>query len=141
MAISDPIGDGLTKIRNASRAHHPAVDIRFSRVFAHVLDVLKQEGFIRTYKVLGDRPSQRTLRVYLKYAPAPSEGGRARITPAITSLIRASKPGVRMYRKARALPRVLGGLGAAIVTTSKGIMTERDAYHQRIGGEVICYVW
>ncbi len=141
MAISDPIGDGLTKIRNASRARHPSVDVRFSRVVAHVLDVLKQEGFIRTYKVLGERPSQRTLRVYLKYAPAPSDGGRARNTPAITQLIRASKPGVRMYRKARALPRVLGGLGAAIVTTSKGIMTERDAYQQRIGGEVICYVW
>jgi len=141
MAISDPIGDGLTKIRNGSRAGHPAVDVRFSRVFAHILDVLRQEGFIRTYKVLGERPSQRTLRVYLKYATAPSDGGRMRRTPAITQLIRASKPGVRMYRRASSLPRVLGGLGAAVVTTSKGIMTERDAYQQRIGGEVICYVW
>ena len=141
MAISDPIGDGLTKIRNASRAGHPAVDLRFSGIIAHVLDVLKREGFIRTYKVLGDQPSQRTLRVYLKYVPARADGGRARNTPAITQLIRASKPGVRMYRKAAALPRVLGGLGAAIVTTSKGIMTERDAYQQRIGGEIICYVW
>jgi small subunit ribosomal protein S8 len=131
-AISDPIGDALTKIRNASRAKHPAVDIRFSRVFSQVLEVLKHEGFIRTYKVVGERPSHRTLRVYLKYATH---------APAITQLIRVSRPGWRRYRKASQLPRVLGGLGVAIVSTSKGITTERDAYHQRIGGEVLCYVW
>ena len=131
-AISDPIGDALTKIRNASRAKHPAVDLRFSRVFAQVLEVLKHEGFIRTYKVIGERPSHRVLRVYLKYAKA---------APAITQLIRVSKPGGRLYRKSRELPRVLGGLGVAVVSTSKGIVTEREAYQQRIGGEVICYVW
>ena len=142
MAISDPIGDGLTKIRNASRVRHPSVDVRFSRVFGHILDVLRQEGFIRAYKVLGDRPSQRTLRVYLKYAPSTApDGVRKQSTPAITQIIRASKPGVRMYRKARGLPRVLGGLGAAVVSTSNGIMTERDAYQRHIGGEVLCYVW
>ena len=132
MAINDPISDGLTKIRNASRAKHPAVDVRCSRFLTQILEVLKQEGFIRTYKVTGDTPAQRMLRVYLKYA---------RKTPAITQLIRVSKPGVRRYRKARELPRVLGGLGVAIVSTSRGVIAERDAYQQRIGGEVICYVW
>lgn len=132
MSISDPISDGLTKLRNASRAMHPAVDIRFSRFFEQILNVLKQEGFIRTYKAIGDTPTQRVLRVYLKYAKK---------TPAITQLVRVSKPGGRMYRTARELPRVLGGLGVAIVSTSKGITTERNAYQQRIGGEVICYVW
>lgn len=132
MAISDPIADGLTKIRNASRAKHPTVDIRASRLMVRIMDVLKQEGFIRTYKTLGETPAQRAIRVYLKYA---------RKTPAITQLIRISNPGVRKYRKAKELPRVLGGLGVAVVSTSRGIMTERDAYHQHIGGEVMCYVW
>lgn len=132
MAVSDTIGDALTKIRNASVARHPAVDVRFSGVFTHILDVLKQEGFIRTYKTVGEQPSNRMLRVYLKYAKK---------TPAIRSIVRVSKPGAHRYRKARELPRVLGGLGVAIISTSKGILTERDAYQQRIGGEVLCYVW
>ena len=132
MANSDTISDVLTKIRNGSRASHPAVDVRFSKFVVKILDVLKQEGFIRTYKVTGDAPAQRAVRVYLKYAKK---------TPSITQLIRVSKPGVRTYRKAAELPRVLGGLGVAIVSTSKGLLTERVAYQQRIGGEVICYVW
>ena len=132
MAITDPISDGLTKIRNASKSRHPAVDVRFSRLFMQILEVLKQEGFIRTYKPVGTSAAQRMLRVYLKYAKK---------TPAITQVIRISKPGARTYRKSAELPRVLGGLGIAVVSTSKGILTERDAYHQRIGGEVICYVW
>ena len=143
MAASDPIADGLTKIRNASLAKHPAVDVRFSRVFLKILDVLKHEGFIRTYKPVGETPSQRTLRVYLKYAPStPGGSGRAgKKMPAITQIIRVSKPGARIYRKADGLPRVLGGLGVAIVSTSRGIVAEREAYQQRIGGEVMCYVW
>lgn len=132
MAQSDTLSDALTKIRNASRAKHPAVDVRPSRMVAQVLEVLREEGFIRTYKAVGESPAQRILRVYLKYA---------RKTPAITQLIRVSKPGVRMYRKSRELPRVLGGLGIAVVSTSKGVVTERQAYQQRLGGEVVCYVW
>ncbi len=132
MAASDPIADGLTKLRNASRAKHPVVELRASKVLERLVDVLRQEGFIRTYRSAGDSPTQRTLRVYLKYVKAK---------PAITQVIRVSKPGVRIYRSARALPRVLNGLGVAIVSTSRGIMSERDAYRQRIGGEVICYVW
>ncbi len=139
MSISDPIGDGLTKIRNASRAKHPVVDIRFSRLFVQILDVLKREGFIRAYKLTGDTPAQRAIRVYLKYAPPAGREGKK--TPAISQVVRISKPGARTYRKAAALPRVLGGLGVAVVSTSKGILTERDAYHQHIGGEVLCYVW
>ena len=132
MAATDTIADGLTRLRNASRAKHPTVDLRASRMVEQILAVLKQEGFIRTYKPVGEEPSQRTLRVYLKYQQK---------RPAITQLVRVSKSGTRVYRKASELPRVLRGLGLAIVTTSKGLMPERDAYRQRIGGEIICYVW
>ena len=132
MALSDTIGDGLTKIRNASRAKHPAVDVRASGVLLRVLEVLKREGFIRTYKPVGETPAQRAIRVYLKYVNKK---------PAITQIVRMSKPGVRMYRQARELPRVLGGLGTAVVSTSRGMLAEREAYQQRVGGEIICYVW
>ena len=127
-----PIADGLTKIRNASGAKHPTVEVRTSRLLTQVLEVLKREGFIRAYKAMGQAPPERVSRVYLKYV---------KNTPAITQLIRISRPGVRMYRKSSELPRVLGGLGVAIVSTSHGVMTEREAYQQRIGGEVLCYVW
>jgi len=132
MALTDSIGDGLTKIRNASRAKHPTVELRCSRVLSQILEVLKREGFIRTYKTVGETLPQRGLRVYLKYSHK---------TPAVTQLIRVSKPGVRVYRKATTLPRILGGLGVAVVSTSRGMMTEREAYQQHIGGEVLCYVW
>ena len=132
MAVTDPISDGLTKLRNASRAKHPAVDVRFSRVFVSILDVLKREGFILTYKPMGETPAQRAIRVYLKYVNKH---------PAITQVIRVSKPGSRVYRKAAVLPRVLNGLGVAVVSTSKGMLAEREAYKQRLGGEIICYVW
>ena len=132
MGASDPIGDGLTKISNASQAGHPTVEVRASRFFGTILDVLKQEGFIRTWKNIGETPAQRMFRVYLKHINK---------RPAITKLVRISKPGMRRHRPARELPRVLGGLGIAIVSTSNGLMTEREAYHKRIGGEVICYVW
>lgn len=132
MAVSDPIADGLTKIRNASRAKHPSVDVRPSRQMERVLQVLKDEGFIRTYRAVGESKTQRVFRVYLKYVKK---------TPAITQLIRMSKPGVRVYRKAAELPRVLNGLGTAVISTSRGVMTERDAYRQKLGGELMCYVW
>ena len=132
MSVSDPIADGLTKIRNASRSKHPTVDVRASGLLRRILEVLKEEGFIRTYKPIGETPAQRAIRVYLKYV---------RKTPAIKQLIRVSNPGMRKYRNAKTLPRVLGGLGVAVISTSKGIMTERAAYQQRIGGEVLCYVW
>ena len=132
MAASDPIGDGLTKISNASRAGHPTVEVSASRFLSTILDVLKREGFIRAWKSVGDTPAQRVFRIYLRYAKK---------RPVITHLVRVSRPGMRRYYHARDLPRVLGGLGVAIVSTSNGLMTERDAYHKRVGGEVICYVW
>ena len=103
-----------------------------SSLTQRVLDILKQEGFIRAYKPIGQAPKQQ-LRIYLKYGPDR--------TPAIMQLVRISKPGQRCYRRVDALPRVLGGLGRAIVTTSKGLMTDREARRQKIGGEVLCYVW
>lgn len=132
MASNDSVADGLTKLRNASRAKHPVVEVPASKLLAQLLELLKQEGFIRTYKTVGTTPAQRILRIYLKYANRK---------PAITGLIRVSRPGQRVYRNARHLPRVLRGLGLAVVSTSRGIMTDRDAFRQRLGGEVMCYVW
>ncbi len=133
MAVTDPVADALTKIQNASRAGHTTVEVRASRMMERVLEVLKQEGFIRSYKSIGETPATRAIRIYLKYANKK--------TPTISQVVRVSKPGRREYRGAAALPRVLRGLGLAVVSTSKGVMSERDAYRQRIGGEVICYVW
>lgn len=132
MSITDPIADGLTKIRNASRALHPTVEVPASKHLENVLIVLQKEGYIRTFKVVGETPKDKTARIYLKYSNKK---------PVIKQLRRVSRPGQRIYRKAAALPRILRGLGVAVVTTSKGVMTEREAYKQRIGGEVICYVW
>ena len=132
MASTDPIADVLTKLRNASRAKHPSVDVLPFKFAERLLEVLKQEGFIRSYKVVGSAIPKRCIRVYLKYADHKS---------VITQIVRISKPGLRVYRNADQLPRVLGGLGIAVVTTSRGLMTEREAFHQRIGGEVICHVW
>ncbi len=132
MPSSDPIADGLTKLRNASRAKHPVVDLAGSKLLQRILDVLKGEGLIRTYKVMADDRPQATLRVYLKYQNKQ---------PLIRQVVRVSKPGQRVYRRATNLPRVLRGLGVAVVTTSQGVMTERTAYRQKVGGEVLCYVW
>ncbi|MBI3087569.1 MAG: 30S ribosomal protein S8 [Candidatus Omnitrophica bacterium] len=131
--ITDPIADLVTKILNASRARHAIVEVRASRMSQQILFVLKQEGFIRNYKSVGQAPRQQ-FRVYLKYV-AP---GR---TPAISQMIRISKPGQRRYRGVQELPRVLNGIGRAVLTTSKGIITDQEARRQKVGGEVLCYVW
>lgn len=132
MASSDPIADVLTKVRNASRAKHSSVEIRPSKLAQRMLQVMQEEGYIRAYKSVGTDPITRTVRVYLKYA-----GGH----PAIKYVKRVSKPGQRVYRKADTMPRVLNGLGTVIVSTSTGVMTGREAYQKRIGGEILCYVW
>ncbi|MBI4343240.1 MAG: 30S ribosomal protein S8 [Candidatus Omnitrophica bacterium] len=132
MASQDLVSDNLTKIRNASRTRQASVDLFASRLTERILDVLKQEGFIRNYRAVGEQPSLRRLRVYLKYVQR---------MPAIQQVVRVSKPGERIYRRSTALPRVLRGLGVAVLSTSKGIMTEREAARQRVGGEVLCYVW
>lgn len=132
MHTSDPMSAVFTKIRNASAARHPNVDVVASKLTEHVLGILKQEGFIRTFKPTGQAP-RRQFRVYLKYGPEK--------TPVITHLVRVSRPGLRVYRGAEELPRALGGLGCTIVTTSQGVMTGQQARRQRLGGEVLGQVW
>jgi len=128
MANTDPIADMLTRIRNANRVYKPYVDIPLSKLKVEIARLLKNEGFIRGYKVSGNH-----LRVYLKYTP---EGTRV-----ITDLQRVSKPGSRIYKQKRSLPQVLGGLGIAILSTSKGILTDKESRSIGVGGEVLCYVW
>jgi small subunit ribosomal protein S8 len=132
MYMTDPIADMLTRIRNASRARHEFVDIPASKMKQSIAQILKEQGFIRDYEVLKESRYP-TLRVHLRY-----HGNRQSM---ITGLRRISKPGQRIYVKAAALPRVLGGIGVAIVSTPQGIMTEREARRRNVGGEVLCYVW
>ncbi len=130
--MTDPIADMLTRIRNAVRARHPRVDVPASRIKVEIARILKEEGYISNYKVMGEGV-KKTLRLYLKYGP---EGE----TP-IQNLERISKPGRRIYVGVREIPRVLGGLGIAILSTPQGIMTGREARRRRVGGEVLCYVY
>jgi small subunit ribosomal protein S8 len=132
MAQTDPIADMLTRIRNASRARHEQVEIPASRLKLEIAKILRAEGYIQKYEVRDD-DKQGMLVVTLKYG----EGRQ----PAIAGLRRASKPGRRMYVGARQVPRVMGGLGTTIMSTPKGAMTGREARRQRVGGEVLAYVW
>ncbi|HEX6972432.1 MAG TPA: 30S ribosomal protein S8 [Limnochordia bacterium] len=132
MVMTDPIADMLTRIRNATLARHDSVDIPASRMKREIARVFKEEGFIRDYKVIDDG-KQGIVRVYLKYT--------AQREKAITGIKRISKPGLRVYAKRDAIPRVLGGLGVAVLSTSHGVMSDRQARKEGVGGEVICYVW
>ena len=132
MHVTDPIANCLTKIRNASRARHANVEVPASKETERILAILKDEGFIKTYKPAGQAP-KKTLRIYLKYGPDR--------TPAIAQLVRVSKPGRRRYAAVDKMPRVLSGLGRSIVSTSKGVMTDQKAREQGVGGEVLCFVW
>lgn len=132
MALTDPIADMLTILRNGSFAKKEVVEIRNSRVSEEILKILKTEGFITNYKLIKDK-KQGILRVYLRY-------GKDAL-PALLGLRRISKSGLRIYKKVDSLPKVYGGLGVAIISTSKGMMTDNDARAKKIGGEVICYVW
>ncbi len=132
MKITDPISDMLTRIRNGNTANKPQVSMPSSKVLVEVARVMKEEGYIEGY-VVEDTVPQKTLTVTLKYGEK-----RAKI---IRGIKRVSKPGRRIYSKAEDLPRVLGGLGIAIISTSKGMMCDRDARKLGVGGEVICYVW
>ncbi|SDF50730.1 30S ribosomal protein S8 [Sporolituus thermophilus] len=132
MVMTDPIADMLTRIRNASSVYHDKVDIPASKIKEAIARILKEEGFIKDYEVIQDG-KQGILRVSLKYG-----ANREKV---ITGIKRISKPGLRVYAKKDQLPRVLGGLGIAIISTSKGIMTDKQARHQGLGGEVIAYVW
>ncbi|MDG2989622.1 30S ribosomal protein S8 [Candidatus Synechococcus calcipolaris G9] len=133
MAVNDTIADMLTRIRNANLARHQTTLIPATRMTLSIAQVLKAEGFIRDFEEQGEG-IKRHLVVALKYR------GKQR-QPIITALKRVSKPGLRVYANSRELPRVLGGIGIAIISTSSGIMTDRDARKQGIGGEVLCYIW
>jgi len=129
---SDPIADLLTRIRNASRAEHEKVDIPASKLKVRVAEILKDEGFIKNFRVLDDT-KQGTLRVYLKYGP-----GNEKV---ISGLVRVSTPGRRIYVTHDKIPSILGGMGVTLVSTSRGVLTDRDARKERVGGEVLAYVW
>ena len=130
--LTDPIADMLTRLRNANTAGHEKVDIPSSRLKVEIAQILKKEGFVTGYKVI-DQDVQDILQVYLKYG-----SGNERVLRGIT---RTSKPGLRIYARSRKIPRVLSGMGIAIISTSKGIMTDREARNQGVGGEVLCHVW
>lgn len=132
MNITDPVADMLTRIRNASRAHHPSVDLPMSHLKRNIAQILKEQGYISDYEMVKDAKFP-TLRLYLRYS--------GRRDPIISGIKRISKPGQRIYRAAENMPRVQGGLGIAVVSTSKGLMTERQARRANVGGEVLCYVW
>ena len=132
MTMSDPIADMLTRIRNANTVYHERVDIPASRIKRELGRILKEEGFVKDVDVVDD-PKGGTIRVFLKYGQKKER--------VISGLRRISKPGLRVYAEKDELPRVLGGLGVAVISTSKGIMTDKQARRERLGGEVICYVW
>tara|TARA_B100001996_G_C18374762_1_gene483005 strand:- start:3 stop:401 length:399 start_codon:yes stop_codon:yes gene_type:complete len=132
MTISDPIGDMLSRIRNAQLRSLSKVKIPNSKFRESVLNVLKKEGYIADYKLLADQSNRMNLHVDLKY----NDG-----MPVIKEIDRISKPGRRVYAKAETIPRIQNGLGVAIVSTSKGIMSDNDARNQKIGGEIICKVF
>ena len=133
--INDPIADMLTRIRNALMAGNTEVQIPRSKIKVEIARILKSEGYVEDY-VVGDEAPIPMITVKLKYY-----GSRRERRPVITSLQRISKPGRRVYRGARDLPRVMSGIGIAIVTTPRGVMTDQEARRQRLGGEVLCYVW
>lgn len=132
MAMSDPIADFLTRIRNAGMVYHDKVEVPASRVKRDIAELLKVEGFIKDVEYITDS-KQGLIRMYLKYGP-----NRERV---ITGLKRISRPGLRVYTKKDEVPKVLGGLGVAVISTSKGIMTDKQARKEGLGGEVLCYIW
>lgn len=131
MSLSDPVADFLGRIRNAISAKHEKVDIPASRMKLEITKILKDEGYIQNFKVQEDN-RQGVIRIFLKY----SDG-----VPVITGLKQISRPGRRIYTPKQKLPKVIGGLGVAIISTSKGIMTSEQSLHNGVGGEVLCEVW
>ena len=132
MTMTDPVADMLTRIRNANLVHHERVEIPGSRLKKSMAQILKDEGFIRDFDWIDDG-TQGTLRLYLKYGPNKEK--------VINGLKRISKPGLRVYVQRDGVPRVLSGLGIAILSTSHGVLSDKQARRQRVGGEVLCYVW
>ncbi len=132
MNITDPIADMLTRIRNANSVNKDVVDIPASNLKINIAKTLKDEGFIKEYKIIDNYP-QNKVRVYLKYGKDYEK--------VITGIKRISKPGLRVYVNKDEIPRVLGGLGIAVISTSQGVLTDKEARKEGVGGEVLCYVW
>ena len=132
MTMTDPIADMLTRIRNANIAGHATVDIPASKIKKNIAEILVKEGYIKGYEIV-EGETQDTIRVAMKYGP-----DKAKV---ITGIKKISKPGLKVYAKADEVPKVLGGLGIAIISTSSGLITDKEARKLGVGGEVICYVW
>jgi len=132
MVMTDPIADFLTRIRNGNMVMHETVEVPGSKIKMSIADIMKREGYIKDYEYIEDG-KQGIIRIYLKYGPNKEK--------VITGIKRISKPGLRVYVKKDEIPRVLGGLGTAVISTSKGLMTDKEARKAGLGGEVICYIW
>ncbi|MBL4708085.1 MAG: 30S ribosomal protein S8 [Flavobacteriales bacterium] len=132
--MTDPISDFLTRIRNASSANHRVVDIPASNLKKEMTKILFEKGYILNYKFIDGESPQGVIKIALKYHPISK-------VPAIKSLTRVSKPGLRKYVQSDNLPRVINGLGVAIISTSKGVITDKEARKEKVGGEVLCYVY
>ena len=132
MTMTDPVADMLTIIRNANIAGHATVDIPASKIKKNIAEILVKEGYIKGYEIV-EGETQDTIRVAMKYGP-----DKAKV---ITGIKKISKPGLKVYAKADEVPKVLGGLGIAIISTSSGLITDKEARKLGVGGEVICYVW
>ena len=133
MTMSDPIADMLTRIRNANTAKHDTVDVPASKMKIAIADILLNEGYITKYDIVEDG-NFKTIRITLKYGADKNE-------KVISGLKRISKPGLRVYASSEELPRVLGGLGTAIISTNQGVITDKEARKLKIGGEVLCFIW
>ena len=133
MTMSDPIADMLTRIRNANTAKHDTVDVPASKMKISIADILLKEGYIKSYDIIEDG-AFKTIRIALKYGADKNE-------KVITGLKRISKPGLRVYANRDELPRVLGGLGTAIISTNQGVITDKEARKLNVGGEVLAFVW
>ncbi|MGO4383313.1 30S ribosomal protein S8 [Specibacter sp. RAF43] len=132
MTMTDPVADMLTRLRNANSAHHDTVSMPFSKLKGHIADILKAQGYIAAWQV-EDAEVGKKMTIELKYGPSRERS--------IAGLRRISKPGLRVYAKSTNLPNVLGGLGVAILSTSSGLLTDRQAAKKGVGGEVLAYVW
>jgi small subunit ribosomal protein S8 len=137
MSMTDPIADMLTRIRNAQQARHDSVVVPGSKIKGEIARILKNEGFIRDYEL--PREDERDIKIQLRYSDRRDLNGKRE--PVLTGLKRISKPGLRIYAKSKEMPRILGGLGIAIVSTPQGLMTASDARRANVGGEILCYVW
>lgn len=133
MNMTDPIADMLTRIRNANNEKHETVDVPASKMKSDIARILKEEGYITDYEIVGEKASEKMIRITLKYGENK--------TKVISGLKRISKPGLRVYSKSDSIPRVLNGLGIAIISTSSGLMTDREARKAHAGGEVLAYIW